>query len=62
MSGFVPDAEVFRSIIWSARPKTLSGKVFPSEAAVLRFRANSKVTGCSMGSSAGSAPLNILSA
>jgi hypothetical protein len=28
---------------------------------LLRFRANSKVTGCSTGSSAGSAPLNILS-
>ena len=57
-SGLKSDLDQFRfvpttthSITWSAQGKTLSGKVFPSEAAVLIFRANSEVTGCSTGSS-----------
>src|SRR6266849_4028969 len=60
----VPLTEVvqFHSITLSARAITLSGMVRPSAAAVLRFRASSKTTGCSTGNSAGSAPLKIRAA
>src|SRR5712692_11442728 len=60
----VPLTEVvhFHSITLSARAITLSGMGRPSAAAVLRFRASSKTTGCSTGNSAGSAPLKIRAA
>jgi hypothetical protein len=51
----------FQLITLSARAMTLSGIVRPSDAAVLRFTPSSKTVGCSTGSSAGSAPLKILS-
>src|SRR5882724_1369581 len=46
---YLPLTEVgrFHSITLSARAITLSGMVRPSAPAVLRFRANSKMTGCS---------------
>src|SRR5882757_4908354 len=49
-----------QSITLSARAITPGGMARPSDAAVFRFRASSKTTGCSTGSSAGSAPLKIL--
>jgi hypothetical protein len=45
----------------SARAKTLGGMVRPSCFAVFRLMTNSNLVGCSMGRSAGLAPLRILS-
>ena len=49
------------STIWSARSSSACGILTPSAFAVLRLIANSNFVGCSTGSSAGFAPLRILS-
>jgi hypothetical protein len=49
------------SITWSARSSTDCGIVRPRALAVLRLITNSNFVGCSTGSSAGLAPLRILS-
>src|SRR5262245_54107372 len=49
------------SITSSARARSLSGAVRPSAFAVLRLRTSSNLVGCSIGRSAGLAPLSILS-
>jgi hypothetical protein len=48
------------SMTLSGRTRTESGTLRLSAAAVLRFKVRSNVTGCSTGSSVGTAPLNIL--
>jgi hypothetical protein len=49
------------SITLSARSRIDSGTLMPSAFAAFMFIANSNVVGCSMGRSAGFAPLRILS-
>src|SRR5262245_60900293 len=49
------------SITSSARTRNVSGMVSPIALAALRLITKSNFVGCSMGSSAGLAPLNILS-
>jgi hypothetical protein len=59
-----PSSHVRRSIYWmssSARARTAGGIVSPSILAVLRLITSSNLLGCSMGRSAGFAPLRILS-
>ncbi len=49
------------SMTWSARASTDGGMASPSACAVRRLMTNSNFVGCSMGRSAGLAPLRILS-
>src|SRR5262249_3294464 len=49
------------SITWSARASSEGGIVRPRALAVLRLITSSRIVGCSIGRSAGSAPLRILS-
>ena len=49
------------SITWSARSSSNGGIVKPRALAVFRFMTSSNFVGCSMGRSAGLAPLRILS-
>lgn len=49
------------SITLSARTSTDAGKLMPSAFAAFMFKTNSNFVGCSMGRSAGFAPLRILS-
>ena len=52
---------VDHSITWSARSSSEGGIVRPNAFAVLRLITSSNVVGCSIGTSAGLAPLRILS-
>src|SRR5439155_16054090 len=52
---------VHHSMIWSARINTDGGIVRPRAFAVLRLITSSNLVGCSIGRSAGFAPLRILS-
>ncbi len=54
-------AKTRHSIILSARRRIESGNLIPSAFAALMFITNSNLVGCSMGRSAGFAPLRILS-
>jgi hypothetical protein len=54
-------SRVHYSITWSARDISAGGMVTPIAFAVFRLKANSNSVGCSIGRSAGFAPLRILS-
>ena len=59
--GFEEQPSVYHSITWSARWSSDGGMVRPSALAVLGLLASSYLSGCSIGRSAGLAPLRILS-
>src|SRR5262245_6455569 len=61
--GYGPKADIARSysISWSLSPSSCDGIVTPSALAALRLTIKVNLLGCSIGGSAGLAPLRILS-